>query len=73
MPEHKKKIVKIALFHDYFGAIVAGGNVVIAMAKILDADIFTTGGLFNSSPDIVAYAGCKSLCPVFGYNYFLSK
>jgi len=73
MPEHKKKDCEDRTIYDYFGAIGAGGNVVIAMAKILDADIFTTGGLFNSSPDIVAYAGCKSLCPVFGYNYFLSK
>jgi hypothetical protein len=62
--------VKITIFHHYYGTTGGGENVVIAMAKILDADIFTTDGLFNSSPDIVAYAGCKSLCPVFGYNYF---
>jgi glycosyltransferase involved in cell wall biosynthesis len=34
--------VKIAIFHDYFGAIGGGEKVVIAMAKILDADIITT-------------------------------
>jgi glycosyltransferase involved in cell wall biosynthesis len=34
--------VKIAIFHDYFGAIGGGENVVIEMAKILDADIITT-------------------------------
>jgi hypothetical protein len=63
-------MVKITIFHNYYGTTGGGVNVVIAMAKIRDADIFTTDGLFNSSPDIVAYAGCKSLCPVFGYNYF---
>jgi hypothetical protein len=62
--------VKIALFHDYFGAIGAGGNVVIPMAKIPDADILTTDGLKNSSLNIVAYAGCKSLCPVSGITIF---
>jgi glycosyltransferase involved in cell wall biosynthesis len=34
--------VKVAIFHDYFGAIGGGERVVIAMAKILDADIITT-------------------------------
>jgi glycosyltransferase involved in cell wall biosynthesis len=34
--------VKIAIFHDYFGAIGGGEKVVIEMAKILDADIITT-------------------------------
>jgi len=34
--------VRIALFHDYFGAIGGGERVVIALAKILDADIITT-------------------------------
>jgi hypothetical protein len=62
--------VKITLFHDYYGAIGVGGNVVIAIARILDADILTTDGLCNPSLEIVAYVGCKSLCPVVGYNYF---
>ena len=34
--------MKIAIFHDYFGAIGGGERVVIAMAKILHADIITT-------------------------------
>jgi glycosyltransferase involved in cell wall biosynthesis len=34
--------MKIAIFHDYFGAIGGGEKVVTAMAKILDADIITT-------------------------------
>lgn len=34
--------MKIAIFHDYFGAIGGGERLVIAMAQILDADIITT-------------------------------
>jgi glycosyltransferase involved in cell wall biosynthesis len=34
--------MKIAIFHDYFGAIGGGEKVVIEIAKILDADIITT-------------------------------
>ena len=34
--------MKIAVFHDYFGAIGGGERLVIAMAKALDADIITT-------------------------------
>jgi glycosyltransferase involved in cell wall biosynthesis len=34
--------VKIAIFHDYFGAIGGAERLVIAMAKALDADIITT-------------------------------
>jgi glycosyltransferase involved in cell wall biosynthesis len=34
--------VRIAIFHDYFGAIGGGERLVIAMAKILNADIITT-------------------------------
>jgi len=34
--------MKIAIFHDYFGAIGGGERVVLEMAKILDADIITT-------------------------------
>jgi len=34
--------VKIAIFHDYFGAIGGGEKVVIEMSKCLDADIITT-------------------------------
>ncbi|WP_214083854.1 glycosyltransferase [Methanoculleus sp.] len=34
--------MKIAIFHDYFGAIGGGERVVLALAKILDADVITT-------------------------------
>jgi glycosyltransferase involved in cell wall biosynthesis len=34
--------MKIAIFHDYFGAIGGGERVVLMMAKILKADIITT-------------------------------
>ena len=34
--------MKVAIFHDFFGAIGGGEKVVIEMAKILDADIITT-------------------------------
>jgi glycosyltransferase involved in cell wall biosynthesis len=34
--------VRIAIFHDYFGAIGGGERVVVTMAKILNADIITT-------------------------------
>ena len=34
--------MKIAIFHDYFGAVGGGEKVVIEMAKILEADIITT-------------------------------
>ena len=34
--------MKIAIFHDYFGAIGGGERVVLMMAKFLNADIITT-------------------------------
>lgn len=34
--------MKIAIFHDYFGAIGGGEKVVMALARTLDADIITT-------------------------------
>ena len=34
--------MRVAIFHDYFGAIGGGERVVITIAKILDADIITT-------------------------------
>jgi glycosyltransferase involved in cell wall biosynthesis len=34
--------LKVAIFHDYFGAIGGGEKVVIMIAKILNADIITT-------------------------------
>jgi hypothetical protein len=33
--------MKVAIFHDYFGAIGGGEKVVLSIAKILDADIIT--------------------------------
>ena len=44
------KYVKIAIFHDYFGAIGGGEKVVIELAKIFDADIITTD--VDAVPDI---------------------
>lgn len=38
----RESSVRIAIFHDYFGAIGGGERLVIAMAKTLDADIITT-------------------------------
>jgi glycosyltransferase involved in cell wall biosynthesis len=34
--------MRVAIFHDYFGAIGGGERVVLTMAKILNADIITT-------------------------------
>ncbi len=34
--------MKIAIFHDYFGAIGGGERVVLTLAKILNADVITT-------------------------------
>jgi len=34
--------MKVAIFHDYFGAIGGGERIVLLMAKLLDADIITT-------------------------------
>jgi glycosyltransferase involved in cell wall biosynthesis len=49
-----KKDVKIAIFHDYFGAIGGGERVVLLMAKILNADIITTDtdALQKMDPDV---------------------
>jgi glycosyltransferase involved in cell wall biosynthesis len=46
--------VRVAIFHDYFGAIGGGEKVVIEMAKILDADIITTDteALQKMDPDV---------------------
>jgi glycosyltransferase involved in cell wall biosynthesis len=57
--------MKIAIFHDYFGAIGGGERVVLIMAKILDADIITTDtdALRKMDPD-VRYI---SLGPTFKY------
>ncbi len=34
--------MKVAIFHDYFGAIGGGERVVLSMARILNADVITT-------------------------------
>jgi glycosyltransferase involved in cell wall biosynthesis len=34
--------MRVAIFHDYFGAIGGGERVVLALAKILNADVITT-------------------------------
>ena len=46
--------MKIAIFHDYFGAIGGGERVVLLMARILDADIITTDtdALPKMDPDV---------------------
>ena len=46
--------MKIAIFHDYFGAMGGGERVVLTMAKILDADIITTDmdALRKMDPDV---------------------
>ena len=63
--------MKIAIFHDYFGAIGGGEKVVIEMAKILDADIITTDtdALKKNDPGVrvislgntIKYAGLKQI------------
>ncbi len=46
--------MRVAIFHDYFGAIGGGERVVLMMAKILDADIITTDtdALRKMDPDV---------------------
>lgn len=46
--------MKVAIFHDYFGAIGGGEKVVMALAGILDADIITTDvdAVSRINPDI---------------------
>jgi glycosyltransferase involved in cell wall biosynthesis len=46
--------MKIAIFHDYFGAIGGGEKVVLLMAEILNADIITTDtdALRNLNPKV---------------------
>jgi glycosyltransferase involved in cell wall biosynthesis len=57
--------MKIAIFHDFFGAIGGGEMVVIEMAKVLDADIITTDtdALRKMNPD----ARVISLGPTPGF------
>jgi glycosyltransferase involved in cell wall biosynthesis len=46
--------MKIAIFHDYFGAIGGGERVVLMMAKFLNADIITTDtdALSKMNPEV---------------------
>lgn len=50
--------MKITIFPDYFSAIGGGETVTITMAKILEADIFITEGLFKSLIEIVEIVNC---------------
>jgi glycosyltransferase involved in cell wall biosynthesis len=63
--------MRIAIFHDYFGAIGGGERVVLLMAKTLDADIITTDtdALRKMDPDVpvislgptIKYRGLKQI------------
>ena len=60
--------MKIAIFHDYFGAIGGGERVVLMMAKILGADVITTDidALSKMHPEVPVI----SLGPTFKYRGF---
>jgi len=60
--------MKIAIFHDYFGAIGGGERVVLMMAKILNADIITTDtdALSKMRPEVPVI----SLGPTFKHRGF---
>ena len=60
--------MKVAIFHDYFGAIGGGEKVVIAMANILDADIITTD--IDAIKKIDANVRIKSLGKTIKYPGF---
>lgn len=67
---------RIAIFHDYFGAIGGGENVVIELAKILEADIITTESNMNIPPSIrvitlgrtIRYPGLRQISA--GFRFF---
>jgi glycosyltransferase involved in cell wall biosynthesis len=62
------KYVKIAIFHDYFGAIGGGEKVVIELAKIFDADIITTDvdavSDINSSARVISIGKTLKIFPL---------
>lgn len=60
--------MRIAIFHDYFGAVGGGERVVLMMAKILNADIITTDvdALAKMNPEVPVI----SLGPTFKYRGF---
>jgi glycosyltransferase involved in cell wall biosynthesis len=60
--------VKIAIFHDYFGAIGGGEKVVIELAKILDADLITTD--IDAIKEIAPNVCVKSLGKTIKYPGF---
>jgi glycosyltransferase involved in cell wall biosynthesis len=59
--------VKIAIFHDYFGAIGGGERVVLTMAKILNADVITTdkdsAWRLNNDVRIISLGGTIKIPP----------
>jgi glycosyltransferase involved in cell wall biosynthesis len=71
--------LRIAIFHDYFGAIGGGERVVIALAKILDADIITTDTdaikKFDSSVHVISlgktikYPGLKQISATLRFYF----
>jgi glycosyltransferase involved in cell wall biosynthesis len=71
--------MKVAIFHDYFGAIGGGERVVLMMAKILNADIITTdtdalrkmdtdARVINLGPTI-KYRGYKQIAASLKFYY----
>ena len=71
--------MKVAIFHDYFGAIGGGERVVLLMAKLLDADIITTdtdalrkmdtdARVINLGPTI-KYRGYKQIAASLKFYY----
>jgi glycosyltransferase involved in cell wall biosynthesis len=71
--------MKVAIFHDYFGAIGGGERVVLMMAKILNADIITTDtdALRKMDPDArvinlgptIKYRGYKQVAASLKFYY----
>lgn len=58
--------MRIAIFHDYFGAIGGGERVVLMMAKVLDADIITTDT--DAVPQLRPEVPVISLGPTLKYR-----
>lgn len=71
--------MRIAIFHDYFGAIGGGERVVVTMAKILHADIITTDtdaiGKIDSSVRVISlgktihYPPLKQISAIFRFYF----
>ena len=68
---NRQRRMKIAIFHDYFGAMGGGERVVLMMAKFLNADIITTDtdALSKMNPEVpvislgstIKYRGYKQI------------